>query len=82
MRKRFAYFTAGYVAGTGTALMLEALFTVRSNMAAAGFLGIMAGTLALKIAERTKRVKTIEELNQPLTIFPRNSINNPRLNRR
>ncbi len=70
MGKRFAYFLLSFGAGMIPGLAAWAL-TGRFSAPLALGLGTACSSLGLLFCERTGRVKSIEEINRPLTLFPR-----------
>jgi hypothetical protein len=70
MRKRLAYFLLSFGVGTIPSLATWAFAGKFSAPLALG-LGTSCSGLFLLFCERTGKVKSIEELNRPLTLFPR-----------
>lgn len=70
MGKRVAYLFAGYCVGSLILLVLWT-FTQRFQILSLFLLGNSLGALFVYWAERKGNVKSIEELNRPLTLFPR-----------
>jgi hypothetical protein len=71
MGKRFAYCLLSFGVGTIPSLATWA-FAGKFSAALALGLGTSCSSLFLLFCERTGRVKSIEEINRPLTLFPRN----------
>jgi len=71
MGKRLAYLLAGYCVGSLIMLVLWG-FTRKFQILSLFVLGNSLGALFVYRAERKGKVKSIEELNRPLTLFPRN----------
>ncbi len=75
MGKRCAYGLLGFAFG---ALILGALYAFRRPhwgffMSPALAFCISCGAIVTSIAERKDKVKSIEELHRPLTLFPRSA---------
>jgi hypothetical protein len=70
MGKRAVYLLAGYGVGSLIALALW-LFTGKLKVLPLFVLGNTLGALFTWWAERSGKVKSIEEINRPLTLFPR-----------
>lgn len=70
MGKRLLYMLAGYAVAWLPFLVWWA-FTGKFKFTAALWFGISCSNLFLYIGQRTGRLKPIEELNRPLTLFPR-----------
>jgi hypothetical protein len=74
MGKRLAYFLPGFAIGL---LILSVIWAIRKpHHWGAAFslaipLSISCGTWTTYIAERKGKVKSVEELRRPLTLFPR-----------
>jgi hypothetical protein len=71
MGKRFALGLVGYGVGSSISLVLWA-FTGKFQILSLFVLGNSLSALFVYWAERKGKVKSIEELNRPLTLFPRN----------
>ena len=76
MGRRLAYGLLGCSIGAAMALVLEVVFGKHSAMASSGIV-VACGLLAVSIAERRGKVKSSEELNRLVTLFPRTSNNTP-----
>lgn len=70
MGKRLLYLLLGYAVGLSPFLVWWA-FTGKFGWVPALWLGISCSNLFLYIGQRTGKLKPIEELNRPLTLFPR-----------
>jgi hypothetical protein len=70
MGRRFAYLLTGYAAGALVGLALW-VFTGKFYVWLAFIVGNTLGVLFTVRAERAGKVKTVDELNRPLTIFGR-----------
>ncbi|HEY3824530.1 MAG TPA: hypothetical protein VGL82_08220 [Bryobacteraceae bacterium] len=70
MGKRVAYLLAGYGFGSLIGLALWS-FTGKYHVWPVFLLGNSLGLLFTLWAEHAGKVKTIDELNRPLTLFPR-----------
>ena len=76
MGRRLAYGLLGCCIGAAMALVLEVVFGKHSAIPSSGIV-MGCGVLAISIAERRGKVKSSEELNRPVTLFPRTSNNTP-----
>jgi hypothetical protein len=76
MGKRLAYMLLGFGIGLLVALALGGLLGERLGSGGAG-IAVACGALAVAIAERRGKVKSIEEINRPMTLFPRTSSSTP-----
>jgi hypothetical protein len=70
MGKRVAYLLAGYCVGSLILLVLWT-FTGKFGILPLFVLGNSFGGLFVYWAERKGNVKSIDDLNRPLTLFPR-----------
>jgi hypothetical protein len=70
MGKRLAYFLLSFGVGMVPSLATWA-FTGKFSSALALGLGTSCSSLFLLFCERTGKVKSIEEIDRPLTLFPR-----------
>jgi hypothetical protein len=59
----------------GAMVDVATTYAIRHGWSVAGVLGLgtAAGVIVLSIAERNRKVKSIEELHRPLTLFPPDS---------
>jgi hypothetical protein len=72
MGKRLAYTLLGFSIGLVVALALGSV--VGERFAACGVgIALGCGSLAVAIAEWRGKVKSVEEINRPITLFPRTS---------
>lgn len=69
MRRRFAYWLIGFAFGS---LVAGALDWELKKPFGARFIGIAVGcgSVAVAMAEKKGKVKSIEDINRPLTLFP------------
>jgi hypothetical protein len=74
MGRRLAYTLLGFGIGLLVALLLEGVLGKGLGMGAIG-LALGCGSIAVGIAERKGKVKSIEEINRPVTLFPPTSSN-------
>ena len=70
MAKRFAYGLLGFCLGLALYFALAAAFRKHVRTAGAAGAGVAFSSLAILVAERMRRVRTIEEINRPVTLFP------------
>jgi hypothetical protein len=76
MGRRLAYTLLGFGIGLLVALLLEGVLGKRFGMGAIG-LALACGSIAVGIAERKGKVKSMEEINRPVTLFPPAASNAP-----
>jgi hypothetical protein len=69
MGRRLAYSLLGFSVGLIASLVLEAVFGKRVGIASIA-VAIGFSSIAVGIAEHRGKVKSIEEINRPLTLFP------------
>ncbi|MGP0073138.1 MAG: hypothetical protein ACLPWF_14550 [Bryobacteraceae bacterium] len=80
MGKRIAYGLLGCAFGALIELLIFSIRTPRHwgfAMSPAIALCISCGTIVIWIAERKGKVKSIQELHRPLTLFPRSTDPHP-----
>jgi O-antigen/teichoic acid export membrane protein len=76
MGKRLAYTLLGFSIGLLVALVLGSVAGKSFGMGGVG-IALSFGGLAVAIAEWRGKVKSIEEINRPVTLFPRTPSNTP-----
>lgn len=73
MGKRFAYLLLGTGIGLLVAFLLDAVLGKAVGVGA--WLIVTGGSIAVAIAERMGKVKSVEEINRPVTLFPHPPMN-------
>jgi hypothetical protein len=74
MGRRLAYTLLGFSIGLLVAFLLGAAVNKHFGIGAGAIgLAVACGAISVGIAERKGRVKSIEELNRPLTLVPPSS---------
>jgi hypothetical protein len=69
MGRRLAYCLLGFSIGLVASVALEAVFGKRVGISSIA-IAIAFSSIAVGVAERRGKVKSIEEINRPITLFP------------